>query len=242
MKNRLFIFGIAALTVSGVFLAVFITGHNYLGYICLMTAALAVLFRYAGKKLRIIMTVLVIIGIAVFAVFEYSVISMSRTDADGHCDYIIVMGAGLNGDVPSLSLTNRLSAALKYMEEYPECSAIVSGGQGPGENMTEAEAMSTWLQARGIAPERIIEERESTSTRENLEYSFEIIRRRGDDPDGNVSIVTSEYHLCRATLVARSMGVDVYRVAAETSLFSLKLNYFIREGFAMAYYKIFGGI
>jgi uncharacterized SAM-binding protein YcdF (DUF218 family) len=97
------------------------------------------------------------------------------------------LGAGLHGTTPSLSLTNRLAAALAFLEEHPDTVAIVSGGQGPGENMTEAEAMTIWLEARGIAPERIIGEPEATSTAENLENSFRIIRERGGDPDGNVA-------------------------------------------------------
>ena len=106
--------------------------------------------------------------------------------------------------------------------------------------MTEAEAMGIWLEARGIAPERIIREPEATSTWENLDNSFELIRARGGEPDGNCAIVTSEYHLCRAKLMARDMGVSAYGVAGRTNMPTLMVNYFIREAFALTYYRVFG--
>ena len=135
---------------------------------------------------------------------------------------------------------DRLEGALAWLEAHPDCVAVVSGGQGPGETMTEGEAMSVWLEAKGIDPSRIIVEDKATSTMENLEYSFELIRAAGGEPDGNVAIVTSEYHLCRAKLMAADLGVEAWGVAGHTSWPTLMLNYFIREAFAVTYYRIFG--
>ena len=154
----------------------------------------------------------------------------------------MVLGAGLHGDVPSLSLTDRLEGALAWLEAHPDCVAVVSGGQGPGETMTEGEAMGIWLEARGIDPSRIIVEDRATSTQENLEYSFALIRGRGGEPDGNCAIVTSEYHLYRAKALAARQGVECFGVAARTSWPTLMLNYFIREGFAVTYYRLTGEI
>ena len=62
------------------------------------------------------------------------------------------------------------------------------------------------------------------------------------EPDGNCAIVTSEYHLYRAKALAARQGVECYGVAARTSWPTLMLNYFIREGFAVTYYRITGEI
>lgn len=62
--------------------------------------------------------------------------------------------------------------------------AVVSGGQGPGETMTEGEAMSVWLEARDVDPSRIIVEDKATSTMENLEFSFKLIREAGGERTG----------------------------------------------------------
>ena len=106
--------------------------------------------------------------------------------------------------------------------------------------MTEGEAMSVWLEAKGIDPSRIIVEDKATSTMENLQFSFELIRAAGGEPDGNCAIVTSEYHLCRAKMMAADLGVEAWGVAGHTTWPTLMLNYFIREAFAVTYYRIFG--
>ena len=56
-------------------------------------------------------------------------------------DYIIVLGAGLKGDTPSLALERRLEKAAEYMNKNGNAIAIVSGGQGKGETISEAQAM-----------------------------------------------------------------------------------------------------
>lgn len=240
MKNKLWLVCAALLFAVGLYFAFGTVGHGYLGCVLILAAVLTVVYHFSGKKLSRVLTALLAAGLLAFAAVETPIIAAAHTDKDADCDYMIVLGAGINGTTPSLSLANRLTAALAFLEEHPDTVAIVSGGQGPGENMTEAEAMSIWLEARGIAPERIIPEAKATSTTENLRYSFELIRKRGDNPNGNVAIVTSEYHLYRAGLMARDMGVETYGVAGRTTLPTLKANYFIREAFAVAYYWVFG--
>ncbi len=150
--------------------------------------------------------------------------------------YVIVLGAGVNGTEPSLSLRNRLEAALDFLEKAPGAAAVLSGGQGPGEQITEAECMRRWLAARGVAPERLILETRAATTRENIEFSLALIEQReGRRPDG-IAIVSSEYHLLRAKMQAKKLGVsDCAGVAARTTLPVLRVNYFIREGFGAAY-------
>jgi uncharacterized SAM-binding protein YcdF (DUF218 family) len=240
MKRRAWLLAAGPLFAAGLIFAFALTGHGYLGGAFILAAALVAAYHFAGKKLARVLTALVIAGALAFAAVEAPIISAAHTDEDADCKYLVVLGAGLHGSVPSLSLTDRLSAALAYLTEHPDSVAVVSGGQGPGENMTEAEAMAIWLEAKGIAPARIIEEREAVSTTENLANAFALIRERGDEPDGNTAIVTSEYHLYRAKLMARDMGVAAYGIAGNTSWPTLKANYFIREAFAVAYYWVFG--
>ena len=74
--------------------------------------------------------------------------------------FVVVLGAQIQGDQPSLTLKKRLDRAYEYLTEHPEASAFVSGGQGPDEQQTEASVMSAYLTARGIDPSRIVEETE----------------------------------------------------------------------------------
>ena len=242
MKGQMWLIFVILLLVGAGLLLFAATGHDYVAALLVLIAALIVIYRFGGHGLRVAVTVLLVIGMAAFIIIEIPIVREARTDAPDDCEYVIVLGAGLKGDVPTLSLRNRLDAALEWLEAHPDCVAVVSGGQGPGENMPEGEAMGIWLEARGIEPERIIVEDKSTSTMENLENSFALIREAGGEPDGNCAIITSEYHLCRAKLMARSLGVEAWGVAAHTSWPSLMLNYFIREAFAVTYYRIFGAI
>lgn len=242
MRNKMWLIFVILLLVGAGLLFFAATGHDYVAALLVLIAALIVIYRFGGHGLRVAVTVLLVIGMAVFIIIEIPIVREARTDALDDCEYVIVLGAGLRGDVPTLSLRNRLDAALEWLEAHHDCVAVVSGGQGPGENMPEGEAMGIWLEARGIEPERIIVEDKSTSTMENLENSFALIREAGGEPDGNCAIITSEYHLCRAKLMAESLGVEAWGVAAHTSWPSLMLNYFIREAFAVTYYRIFGAI
>ena len=240
MRHKLWLIIVIILLAAAAVFAFAATGHGYFAAVLALIAALIVFYRFAGRVLKLIVTALLVIGAAVFAVIEIPIVKAARTDAPESCEYLVVLGAGLHGDVPSLSLRNRLDAALDWLEAHPDCVAVVSGGQGPGETMTEGEAMQVWLEARGIDPSRIIVEDRATSTMENLEYSFELIREAGGEPDGSVAIVTSEYHLCRAKLMAEDLGVRAWGVAGHTSWPTLMINYFIREAFALTYYRIFG--
>lgn len=235
-RTRLFIS--AALAVIGAALVYLLSGHNYLGYALWFAAVVNLLFCYAGKKLKLIMTVLIICGIALFIVIEIPIIKSSVKDDSVSADYIIVLGAAVHGDTPSLSLVERVSTAYDYLTAHPDCIAVVSGGQGSNENMSEAEAMYRWLTDKGIASERIILEDKSTSTLENLKFSLEKIRAHGGSTD-SIAVVSSEYHIYRAKLIAQSLGLDADGIPARTGYISVRINYFIREAFGVVYQKAF---
>ena len=100
--------------------------------------------------------------------------------------------------------------------------------------------MHDWLAVHGISEDRILEEPKATSTQENLSFSFDIIRERGDEPDGNVAIVSSAYHLYRAKSMARLQGVEAAGVAAPWGRTMVMLNYFIRGAFGVTHLWVFG--
>ena len=240
MKHKLSLILAGVCILAGCVFRFAMPGHDFIGYLLWLLAVLIFAFPRLSKTWRIVLAALLVLGAAVFAVFEASVISNAKTDADPQSDYLIVLGAGVNGSAPSLSMVNRLEAALDYLEAYPDAVAIVSGGQGAGEDVTEASAMHDWLVAHGMPESRIVQEDQSTSTRENLENSFAIIRSRGGDPADGVAVVSSEYHLYRAKQMARALGAKPLGVAAETTLPTMRANYFIREAFAAAYMQVFG--
>jgi uncharacterized SAM-binding protein YcdF (DUF218 family) len=153
----------------------------------------------------------------------------------------VVLGCGVNGTVPSLSLRNRIDAAYAYLIANPDTVCVVSGGQGPDEDITEAACMKRELTAMGIDPNRIWEEDRSTSTMENLTFSLAVIEANtGTRPDF-IGIISSEYHLCRAGLMAGQLGVKSVGIPAKTTWFTLWANYHMREIVAVWALLLFGG-
>lgn len=155
------------------------------------------------------------------------------------CDYLIVLGAGVNGTAPSLTLRERLDAALNYMQTHENAVCIVSGGQGSGEDITEAACMADWLIKKGIDPSRVWLEDKATSTQENLRYSLALIEDRTGNRPETVGIVSSEYHLYRAGLMAQAQKVRPILIPAKTTWLSLRINYYMREIAGVWYYWIF---
>ena len=223
----------AALTAAAVPLRFVLRGYAWWAYAFVFVAALIVLHHFLPLRWWRAVVILTCVGLAYFAFVESFIIKNARTDKDPGRDYLVVLGAAVYGDQPSLTLVRRLEGARDYLLEYPGSIAIVSGGMGAGETVPEAEAMRDWLLANGIPAERVLTETRATSTRENLSYSFEIIRARGDEPDGNVAIVSSAYHLYRAKLMAQKLGVRAAGVEAPWGYFFVMLNYFIREAFGV---------
>ena len=215
-------------------------GYAYWGYLCLFLAALLLLQRYLPPILWRGVLVLTCLGLLYFCAVEVPIIKNARTDKEPERDYLVVLGAAVYGDQPSLTLVRRLEGARDYLNTYPNAVAIVSGGMGKGETVTEAQAMHDWLIAAGIPEERIVMEPTATSTLENLSRSFDIIRARGDEPEGNVAVVSSAYHLYRAKLMAARLGVTATGVAAPWGYFFVMLNYFIREAFGVTHLWVLG--
>lgn len=228
------------LAVLSAFFRFAVKGYSYIAHALILAAALIVLHRFLPKTPWRVTVALVCVGLAYFIGVEAFIISSARTDADCERKYLVVLGASVNGETPSRSLLYRLNGTLEYMNAYPGSVAIVSGGQGNGEDITEAECMRRWLVQHGVGEERIVLEPRATSTMENLQYSYEIIRALGDEPDGNVAIASSSYHLCRAKLLSGKLGVEAagYACAAGNPL--LTANFFIREAFGVTHFWVFG--
>lgn len=153
-------------------------------------------------------------------------------DAGAPPAYVVVLGAQTHGDRPSRTLRERLDKAAAYLTEHPEAFCIVTGGQGADETQPEAEVMAAYLTAAGIDPDRIAQETQSENTRENLQNAAEIARSHGLDAS-RVLVITSEFHLRRASYIAGTLGLRVSKLGSRTTPYILRLNYELREVFAM---------
>ncbi len=150
---------------------------------------------------------------------------------------LIVLGCKVKGETPSLMLEKRLLAALDYLEKNENTFCVVSGGQGADEAISEALAMQRFLVQNGISSGRIILEDKSTSTFENLSFSLKLLEKNGLDK-GNLTIVSSEFHLLRASVIAKKLGLETTSLPAKTSWY-LFPTYWLRDAMGNVYEFIF---
>ena len=152
--------------------------------------------------LRAAAAVAAFLFLAAFVLVEGKVLSRMSAAGEADLDYIVVLGAAVKGTKPGQALRLRLERAHRYLEENPGTVAILSGGRGPGEEISEADCMERELVRMGISPDRIVKEDRSASTVENIRYSYGLI----PEPSARVGILTNNFHLYRATAIAGKQG------------------------------------
>ncbi|MFB9907977.1 YdcF family protein [Allokutzneria oryzae] len=148
----------------------------------------------------------------VFGCFLLYSVLYARIGHRGGADFVVVLGAGLNGDEVPAQLAGRLDRAREVADSLAVPTIIVSGGQGPGAERSEARAMADYLVEKGVPEDRILLEEESRTTLQNLRFSREIMVAR--KPDYRCVVVTSNYHVLRAAVFTRRAGVTGHVVGA----------------------------
>ena len=222
-----------ALAANAIWLVV--TANLNLGTVLVGLAALgliawAVWYRQLPLP-RLFSTVAVALFVAVLAMSAFLATHGTDDNAGGDEDAVIVLGAAVHGSELSRTLIRRLDTAAAYHERNPQALIVVSGGQGPQEDLPEAVAMRQYLIGRGIPSELIVVEDRSTSTEENFAFSKARLDRRL--PSGyRVVFVTDEFHVYRAGQIASAAGLTVSHVSSRTPWYFWPANY-LRETVAV---------
>lgn len=188
------------------------------------------LVRDISHRMEKILTWVFAAGGLLFFAVEILILCAMVSVVPKKLKYIVILGAQIRGTAVTESLKRRLDRGVRYLEENPETIVIVSGGQGKGEDISEARAMADYLQQCGIAEERIRIEEKSTSTYENLENSIVFIR---DEQKDKVGIVTNNFHIYRSMKLAKEIGYRKCYPIAASSNFVVFPNYMVREFFAV---------
>ena len=173
--------------------------------------------KIALKIISFVLFICIIIGGTTF----HNILSRSFKSEE-KSDVAIVLGCVVNGDKPGIFLKGRINAAYKYLNENPNAIAVLSGGQGNGENISEAKCMFNCLTEMGIDKSRLLIEDKSTSTRENFKYSKKI------------TIITNDFHECRASEFAKQNGFKPLRYPSKTP-WNGYMPFATREIFAIIY-------
>jgi uncharacterized SAM-binding protein YcdF (DUF218 family) len=183
---------------------------------------------FSGKSLLLLRTAQILVGagLVCFLTVEGMIWNAGRSGTMEKSDYLLILGARVRGETVSLSLRDRLERGLEYLEQFPDTKAVLSGGQGPGESITEAEAMKRYLVERGVAPERIILEDRSTDTFQNLNYSKQVLEERGVNlNETSITLVTNDFHMFRAKLLAERVGFQASGLPARTPEYTIPKAY-----------------
>lgn len=247
MKYKKHLLSAAAVLLVLAALLSIVPGFRFSIILCLAFALLCVLVYFLLKhptpltrKLLKGIGILLLIGCLAAGVTLGFIVSAANPGNSPACRYIIVLGAGVNGTVPSLTLQERINAAYDYLAANPEAVAILSGGQGSGEEITEAACMYRELTELGISPSRLYMETRSTSTIENLQFSLALAEEELGLRPGKVGIISSEYHLFRAKQFAKDLDLEAVGIPAKTTWLPLRINYYLREVVAVWKYLILG--
>ncbi len=178
------------------------------------------------------------IAFSIYGVLVTGAMLVCAMDAPAENATAVVLGAQVKNSGPSVMLWGRINAAEKYLSENPETSAVLSGGQGADEPISEAQSMYDKLTGYEISADRLYMEDKSTNTTENIKYSMEIIKENGLNSD--IAVVTDGFHQLRVRIIAAQLGIegDVGAVNSNTSLIYLP-TFAVREWFALPYQILF---
>ncbi len=214
-------------------------GYRYTSLLPLGVIALVLVFRFAGRGWRIACSVLAAIGLLGLFAVEAPIVSAANRESEADADYVIVLGAAVYGETPSISLQSRMNRAIEYLNAHPDAKVVASGGQGEGETVSEAECMRRYFLAHGVDESRILTEAHSTSTMENLTFSRTVIENDGGSAD-RVAIVSSGYHLYRAAAMAESLGMQAIGLAGADGYPLYMIGMYIREALGVVKLWLFG--
>ncbi len=233
--------GLFLVFLAPVFLHIFNIG-NLFGMAVSVCCFLATLFHQplfrllqtlwqgiSGKILLSVLALLLAAGIGFAGFCSVRMAQYYQNPPKTPCT-VVVLGCKVRGTIPSLMLQRRLEAASAYLQANPEVLCIVSGGKGAGEDISEAQAMQTYLLAKGIPAERILLEDRSTDTQENLQFSKAILNEKG--LPNRITIITDGFHQYRAHRMAEEMGLESWSVSGKTRRILIP-TYWVREWMAL---------
>lgn len=181
------------------------------------------------KMLAVIGTSLIGVGILVFCSLIGIMLYYANNEAPKG-NTVIILGCQVRGNTPSLMLYDRMNTALEYIEENPDSYIIASGGQGSGEDISEAQAIKNYLVSKGVDEERIIIEDKSVNTKENIAFSAKIIKEKGLNK--NIAVVTDGFHQFRATYFSKQNNLNCSAVSCKTRWY-FSASYYSREVLAI---------
>lgn len=184
----------------------------------------------------------VCVGLALTAAAMVAIYRGARGKETAEDVPAVVLGCHVKGESPSRILGERIEAAYQYLQSHPGAVAVLSGGQGENEGISEAECMYRELAARGIGADRLYKEESSTNTPTNLSNSRRILEDVLGESDWEtkreIALITSEFHCYRGIWHARQEGLNPTAYASKTQM-PYVIPFYVREVVAVVYTWLF---
>ncbi|MBQ7117317.1 MAG: YdcF family protein [Clostridia bacterium] len=176
---------------------------------------------------------LLLLSVLAFIIAE---VKAHKGNAAGEKDYLLILGCRVKGSEAEETLRMRCEKAAEYLKEHTGTVAIGCGGiVHADQSISEAQAIEEILISKGIEKERIIREDKSTTTVENFKNAKKII----GNSKASLALLSSDFHLMRARLIAKKAGLICETVSAPSPENELIKNY-IREFFALIIFIVGG--
>lgn len=181
-----------------------------------------------------------IIGVLVLYVtwIAMNIISFSNERNEVISDAAIVLGAGINYDKPSPVFRERINHAIYLYEQGKVEYLVFTGGLGEGNTLTESEVAKMYAIKNGVLPKKIIIEKTSTITYENLVESRKVL---SNNKINSVLIVSDPLHMKRAMTMANDLDLVANAAPTPTSMYkswSRKIEFLAREIFFYSGYLL----
>lgn len=193
---------------------------------------------YGGRRKPVWLLALlaaVLAALLSFAVLLGVVLSGAHDSITGEPKVMVILGCKVESWGPSILLQDRLDKALDYLEDHPDLTIVVSGGQGPDEHQSEAQCMYDYLTDHGVDGNQILLEDQSHNTWENIRFTQALLGQKGIDTS-QMLVVSNGFHLTRVRMLwdrAWEGDYTLSTLAAPSSHIPSRLKMYIREPLAL---------
>lgn len=191
--------------------------------ICALDLRFGIFTARKGRALQGIgwaLRIAILLGTALILFFCGKVAVGSLINTAQPAQHAIVLGMALQNGKPTDDLLSRLDTAQAYLEQNPETTLILTGGNAGDDGRTEAAVMRDLLLARGVSEQSLRLEDQAATTKENFRNTAQMI-----DPAAPVVLISSNYHMDRAVRTAESAGFTrVLRLPAPSDPLSFGAN------------------
>jgi uncharacterized SAM-binding protein YcdF (DUF218 family) len=163
----------------------------------------------------------------------------ARHDQARQAEAIVVFGTAQYNGVPSPVLAARLDHAIDLYRRELAPVIVVTGGNQPGDQFTEATASANYLIQRGVPDGDVLREVSGTSSWQSLAAAANFLDDRGIT---DVLLVSDPFHSLRIRAMASELGLEAHSSPTPTSPIRgmTEARYMARETLAVAVGRVIG--